>query len=115
MTTPLFAKIPHTLLFSANKCLLSGGDWSVLLAVLAHRNNKTGVAYPGIKRLSDFTSLSRSQVKRSVRALGTSGLLEIAHIPGLGSQYYLPGDLPEEHEHYRIHRVPMSSEHAPVN
>ncbi len=110
MTERRFAMVPHTLLHLANGKLLSGGDWSVLLAVLAHRNTKTGVAYPGIARLVQFTGLSRSQVKRSVRALGKSGLLDIAHVPGLGSQYYLPGELPIEKENLRIHRAPITLE-----
>jgi len=103
MTKARFAMVPLDTITRATEARLSGVGWGVLTTILSFRNHKTRYAFPGIGLLEKRTGYSRTSVKRSIRELGTLGILEIAYIPGLGNRYWIPGEMPETIYHCRIH------------
>ncbi len=65
-----FGMLPEALLKDKG---LRPNEKLVLAVLLFHRNQKTGVCYPGLKRISEYTGLSCRTVQRSLAGLQAKG------------------------------------------
>jgi DNA-binding MarR family transcriptional regulator len=67
----------------------------VLVAIAHHTNDYSGIAWPGLARLSRFTGLDRRSIQRCVKELEALGLMQIRRGTGTSSSVYtltLPGE-----------------------
>lgn len=67
----------------------------VLLVIAHHTNDYSGIAWPGLARLSRFTGLDRRSIQRAVKELETLGLMRVRRGTGNTSSVYtltLPGE-----------------------
>lgn len=56
-------------------CGLSGADIQVFLTYKAHQNKETGLSWPSVKSIQQYTLLSRSSVMRAIRRLKQSNFI----------------------------------------
>lgn len=56
-------------------CGLSGADIQVFLTYKAHQNKETGLSWPSVKTIQQYTLLSRSSVMRAIRRLKQSNFI----------------------------------------
>jgi biotin operon repressor len=81
-----FAQIPEALIYDKE---VSGNAIKVYGCLDRHLNKKTGKCFPGHRRISDLTGLSRSCIQRCLKILQNKGLKIRPGEPGYSNNYEL--------------------------
>lgn len=72
-----FAKLPQSAVYGGGLRGMKGSTAKVYWVLLAHRNNKTGIAYPGTKRLAFYAGVSSRDGTEALLVLEAIGAIEI--------------------------------------
>lgn len=84
----LYAQIPEDLIYDKNKEMPIHAV-RVYGVLDRHLNKKNGECFPGHRRISDKTGISRSQIQKSLDYLEEKGFIRILRVDGKSNSYEL--------------------------
>ena len=111
-----FARVPNAVLDHAD---LDAHELLVYIALLRHRDPKTGRCFPGLQTIADVARVSRKTASRTVKRLEDKGIIKVERVKAVGSltnesNRYTVGLLPDDPMKYlgqsaKGRRVPTRS------
>lgn len=81
-----FTTIPNVL----HSYGLSDAEFRIWCLLASHRNNKTGLIFPSVTRITTLSGKKERAVRNILKKLSEKGLIEITRCEGTSNRYELP-------------------------